>query len=191
MNKLTKFALLLGLSTTTVLTPSTATFAHDAYIMKRVGFDTRVEDHYHRWVQEHLPNRPNARVDRRTRHRVQENKTTHRHSYVERSTNTHTYYHTQDRSGDALTAGVLGLAVGAIIGNSLQKSDQPKVIYQVPAQGPIIYQGTQQVTYPTVQQQQLIAWIQYCQKKYRSFNPKTGTFRGSDGLDHVCYAPVQ
>ncbi|WP_375609907.1 BA14K family protein, partial [Bartonella sp. AC53GZZY] len=24
----------------------------------------------------------------------------------------------------------------------------------------------------------------------RSFNPKTGTFRGSDGLNHVCYAPI-
>lgn len=31
-------------------------------------------------------------------------------------------------------------------------------------------------------------WQNYCSKKYRSFNPNTGTFRGYDGLNHFCVA---
>lgn len=29
-------------------------------------------------------------------------------------------------------------------------------------------------------------WANYCRNKYRSFNIKTGTFRGYDGRDHFC-----
>lgn len=31
-------------------------------------------------------------------------------------------------------------------------------------------------------------WQNYCNNKYRSFNPNTGTFRGYDGLNHFCVA---
>ncbi|ENR10356.1 hypothetical protein C068_01349 [Brucella sp. UK38/05] len=31
-------------------------------------------------------------------------------------------------------------------------------------------------------------WYQYCSGRYRSFNPKTGTYRGYDGRDHFCTA---
>ncbi len=29
-------------------------------------------------------------------------------------------------------------------------------------------------------------WADWCDNKYRSFNPSTGTFRGYDGRDHFC-----
>jgi hypothetical protein len=29
-------------------------------------------------------------------------------------------------------------------------------------------------------------WFQYCQARYRSFNPRTGTFVGTDGRLHFC-----
>ncbi|WP_407941300.1 BA14K family protein [Mesorhizobium xinjiangense] len=31
-------------------------------------------------------------------------------------------------------------------------------------------------------------WYRYCEDRYRSFNPSTGTFRGYDGRDHFCAA---
>ncbi|MGE0044854.1 MAG: BA14K family protein [Hyphomonadaceae bacterium] len=30
------------------------------------------------------------------------------------------------------------------------------------------------------------AWIAYCARRYRSFDPYTGTFLGIDGLRHYC-----
>ncbi|MGU3495038.1 BA14K family protein [Xanthobacteraceae bacterium A53D] len=29
-------------------------------------------------------------------------------------------------------------------------------------------------------------WIAYCSRKYRSFDPRTGTFLGYDGRRHPC-----
>lgn len=29
-------------------------------------------------------------------------------------------------------------------------------------------------------------WFGWCVKRYRSFNPETGTYRGYDGADHFC-----
>jgi hypothetical protein len=31
-------------------------------------------------------------------------------------------------------------------------------------------------------------WRDYCEGRYRTFNPKTGTYRGIDGQDHFCTA---
>lgn len=30
------------------------------------------------------------------------------------------------------------------------------------------------------------AWLDYCRSHYRSFNDRTGTYRGYDGYDHMC-----
>ena len=35
------------------------------------------------------------------------------------------------------------------------------------------------------------AWLDACERRYRSFNPSTGTFRGYDGRDHFCTGPRQ
>ena len=30
------------------------------------------------------------------------------------------------------------------------------------------------------------AWYSYCESRYRSFDPRSGTFLGYDGRRHVC-----
>ncbi|UNE53732.1 BA14K family protein [Bartonella machadoae] len=118
-------------------------------------------------------------VERETYHYVEREKTKYRNVYVNR-----------DNSGDTLAAGVLGLAAGAILGNILKQPAQPQVIYQIPPQNQVVYQVQESVEYLPLEQTSKAQWLEYCTKNYRSFNPKTGTFRGYDGLDHVCYAPV-
>ncbi|WP_142416378.1 BA14K family protein [Bartonella massiliensis] len=139
-------------------------------------------------------------VERKTYRYVERKKTTHHHI--------HEHHVTRDNSGDALATGILGLAAGAILGNVLKKPEQPQVIYQPVPQRQVIYQEVPQVIYQQVPESQVIyevqstvtgqplqqpwtrGWLQYCKKKYRSFNPQTGTFRGYDGRDHFCYAPL-
>ncbi|WP_438721817.1 BA14K family protein [Bartonella rochalimae] len=93
--------------------------------------------------------------------------------------------------GGVVAAGLLALTAGIIIKNALKEPEQPQVVYQTPPQNQANYQVISTVTHQPSQQLNTTSWYQYCKKTYRSFNPKTGTFRGHDGLDHVCYAPVQ
>ncbi|WP_455481652.1 BA14K family protein [Bartonella sp. B35(2025)] len=124
------------------------------------------------------------------------------YKYVEKKT--HHYIHNpqiSNNASDTLAAGILGLAAGAVLGNILKQPQQPQIIYQAPPRNQVIYQKepqkqvvyqAQQTTgYQPIQQPWTAGWLEYCKKKYRSFNPKTGTFRGYDGLDHFCYAPLK
>jgi BA14K-like protein len=73
-----------------------------------------------------------------------------------------------DNNGAAVAAGIAGLAVGAIVGSAAANSS-----------GPTYYSsGAPQPWSP--------AWYQYCQNKYRSFDPGSGTFLGYDGQRHFC-----
>lgn len=67
------------------------------------------------------------------------------------------YYRRYDR-GDALAAGALGLATGAIIGGAIAQSQA------APA-----YRGNA-----------------YCVQRYRSYDPASGTYLGHDGKRHPC-----
>jgi len=83
---------------------------------------------------------------------------------------------------DAVAAGIIGLAAGAIIGSALSQPapppprSRPQVIYQEPQP---IYGGLEPWS---------PGWYNHCSRRYRSFNPNTGTFRGYDGRDHFCVA---
>ncbi|WP_273759319.1 BA14K family protein [Bartonella sp. ML70XJBT.G] len=130
--------------------------------------------------------------EHRTYHYSERNTTTHHH-------HTHKHYGSRKKSGDALAAGILGLAAGAILSNIFKEPERPQtqIIYQTPQHPQVIYQEPPQViyevqttTYHPLQQSDTHDWLQYCKKKYRSFNPQKGTFRGSDGREHFCYAPV-
>lgn len=99
----------------------------------------------------------------------------------------------RDRS-DAIAAGVIGLAAGAIIAGALAQPSTPT--YAAP---PRVYYPPQPAynTYPSAPatvkyrggaQPWSKAWYNYCSQKFRSFNPKTGTYRGYDGADHFCVA---
>lgn len=141
-------------------------------------------------------------IERRTYHYSKRNTTTHHH-------HTHKYYGSRNNSGEALAAGILGFAAGAILNNVFKKPEQPQtqIIYQTPQHPQIIYQEAPRVIYQPVPHNQVIYeiqtttyqplqqsdthdWLQYCKKKYRSFNPETGTFRGRDGREYICYAPL-
>ncbi|GAA4662446.1 BA14K family protein [Bartonella pachyuromydis] len=132
-------------------------------------------------------------VERRTYHYSERNTTTHHH-------HTHKHYESRNNSGEAIAAGLLGLAAGVILNNVFKKPEQPQTqiiyqkvpqaIYQQTPTSQVIYEVQSITTYPPLQQSQVHDWLQYCKKKYRSFNPKTGTFRGSDGREYICYAPV-
>ena len=70
-------------------------------------------------------------------------------------------YYRRDRS-NALAAGALGLATGAIIGGAIAQSQ---------AQAAPVYGGNT---------------ASYCAQRYRSYDPASGTYLGYDGLRHPC-----
>lgn len=75
-------------------------------------------------------------------------------------------YYRRDRGG-AVAAGVIGgLALGAILG-AASAPPPPPVAYYEPD-----YAGDD--------------WLAYCSSKYRSFDPRSGTYLGYDGLRHPC-----
>ena len=75
----------------------------------------------------------------------------------------------------ALGAGLVGLAAGAVIGSALT----PKQVYVAPPPAP--YQPVGYRPQPWTED-----WYAYCSSRYRSFNPRSGTFVGYDGYERFC-----
>lgn len=75
-------------------------------------------------------------------------------------------WHDND-TGAAVAAGIAGLAVGTIIAGAANSR-------------PTYY------AYSTAPQPWTPAWYAYCERKYRSFDPRSGTFLGYDGNRHYC-----
>lgn len=65
--------------------------------------------------------------------------------------------------GAAVAAGVAGLALGAVVGSQARSG-------YYPARGSA-------------------DWYAYCARKYRSFDPRSGTYLGYDGRRHYCRVP--
>jgi hypothetical protein len=98
-------------------------------------------------------------------------------------------------SGDAVAAGVIGLAAGALIGGALA---QPR--YREPVYYDDYYYEPRPVrryeyVRPAYRERVYIRgsvepwsreWYRYCSSRYRSFDPNTGTFVGYDGREHFC-----
>ncbi|WP_332066002.1 BA14K family protein [Bartonella sp. CB189] len=192
MRKFIKIAILSAVSTATVF-PSNTTFADTTSVFdERITRTTTVDPFFDHGRQ----------IQTRThinRHQTRHEKQTHNYTHIERHKHVHQHFVERNDSGDTLAAGILGLAAGTLLGNVLKKPEQPQIIYQVaPPQHQVIYHEVPQtqVVYqaPTVvtpqNPQWTSGWVQYCKAKYRSFNPKTGTFKGYDGKEHFCYAPV-
>lgn len=101
------------------------------------------------------------------------------------------------RGGDALAAGVVGLAAGALIAGALS---QPR--YREPAYYDDYDYYEPRPRYvvrprPVVRQYYRYSggiepwtpeWYNYCGNRYRSFNARSGTFTGYDGQQHFCVA---
>lgn len=104
---------------------------------------------------------------------------------------------------DALGIAILGVVGGVIIGSALNQNRQQHVVRQPqyqPQYKPRHYQNTRQfppaprrneprvITLNGSLEPWTASWYNYCDDRYRSFNPKTGTYRGYDGKDHFCVA---
>ncbi|WP_375670173.1 BA14K family protein [Bartonella sp. PS7NMGDW] len=139
----------------------------------------RFEAKHNRTEQQHHHHHHYHHVENKTYHHIERKKTKHSNIHI-------------DNSGDALAVGILGTI--------LKKPEQPQVVYQIVPKNQVIYQKVPQnqrvyqvqqtVEYEPLQKSLESDWLNYCKKKYRSFNPKTGTFRDRNGLEHICYAPI-
>lgn len=99
--------------------------------------------------------------------------------------------------GDAIAAGVIGLAAGAIIGSALSQPRyrepiyedgyyvEPRPVYR-PRYVTRVYEEPVYVrrsAEPWTRE-----WYRYCQNRYRSFDSSSGTYIGYDGREHFCVA---
>ena len=88
---------------------------------------------------------------------------------------------------DALVGGALGLATGVIIGGAL--ASQPRYVepdYYPEPEPRVIYR--RQPVYVPSYEPWTQSWYDYCSQRYRSFNPRSGTYIGYDGREHFCTA---
>jgi len=69
-----------------------------------------------------------------------------------------------DDIGAAIGVGIIGLTLGAIIAGSAEKERSKRDRYDAEYE----------------------RWLDYCSRKYRSFDPETGTYRASNGRRYVC-----
>jgi anti-sigma factor RsiW len=80
------------------------------------------------------------------------------------------YYYRRD-NGSAVAAGVAGLAAGALIAGAIASQAQAQPAAPQP---------------PGLVNPQVAA---YCARKYRSYDPATGTFLATNGMRYVCTYP--
>jgi anti-sigma factor RsiW len=80
------------------------------------------------------------------------------------------YYYRRD-NGAAVAAGVAGLAAGALIAGAIASQAQAQPAAPQP---------------PGITDPQVAA---YCARKYRSYDPASGTFLASNGMRYVCTYP--
>jgi hypothetical protein len=101
------------------------------------------------------------------------------------------YHHSHSNGGDLAAAGILGLAAGALV---VGLASQPEPVYANPYRQP---RPRPIREYPeTVYLDEYAGglvpwsaeWYDYCSDRYRSFNPRSGTFIGYDGGEHFCVA---
>ena len=81
--------------------------------------------------------------------------------------------------GNGWGAGLIGFGIGAIVGSALA----PREVYVVPDYDyePAYYGPAAYGPPPWTPE-----WYTYCAQRYRSFNARTGYFRGYDGLPYFC-----
>ncbi|MGX5839489.1 BA14K family protein [Mesorhizobium sp. ArgA1] len=105
------------------------------------------------------------------------------------------HHHGRHHNGDALAAGVVGLAAGALIAGALS-NPQPR--YNSAYDDDYEYREVRPVRRYYAQPRVVYAdryaepwtrdWYEYCSDRYRSFNARSGTFTGNDGEQHFCTA---
>jgi hypothetical protein len=104
-----------------------------------------------------------------------------------------TYYNNYYKgrsTGDVVAAGVLGLAAGAIIGGLIARPAYREPVYADGYRQAPNYYGNGAYNQPRYVGGGLEPWsrewFRYCESRYRSFDPGSGTFVGYDGREHFC-----
>lgn len=113
-------------------------------------------------------------------------------------------YHHRNHGGDAVAAGVLGLAVGALAVGALNTPPPPpRYRYYEPdyryAEPDYTYVEPRRVyrerprrvyvqEYAAPLEPWSPAWYRYCEGRYRTFDARSGTYVGYDGQEHFCNA---
>lgn len=93
------------------------------------------------------------------------------------------YGHRRYNGGAAVAGALLGLGVGAAI------ASQPRYYYD---DGPVYYRERGPVYYREAPayyggvRPWTPAWYRYCSARYRSFDPRSGTFQPYDGPRQLC-----
>lgn len=103
--------------------------------------------------------------------------------------------------GDLLAAGILGLAVGALVVGAAASAepDYYEPVYARPHRQPRpspernYYPAEPEVVYldgaaDAGAEPWSAEWRRYCENRYRSFDARSGTFTGYDGDQHFCVA---
>lgn len=87
--------------------------------------------------------------------------------------------------GDAIIAGALGFGVGTLFGNATARPRYyaPAPVYVAPPPPPVYVQPAP-VYY--VLEPWTPDWYAYCGSKYRSFDPRSGTYISHDGYRRMC-----
>lgn len=114
----------------------------------------------------------------------------------------------QAEANDVFAAGVLGAVVGATLfappypyyyapAYPVYAAPPPPVVvyeepaYVAPPPPPVAYRsGPRVVTYEdtvgVAYEPWTAGWLDYCRSRYRSFDERSGTFMGYDGVRHFC-----
>lgn len=108
---------------------------------------------------------------------------------------------------EAIAAGIIGLAAGAIIGGAMLNNNAPTVAPVAPAYPPQPTYHPQRPYFDRYEHQRQRyrdtryynskqwgapfspEWYRYCASEHRSFDPKTGTYRARNGKVQFCEIP--
>lgn len=90
--------------------------------------------------------------------------------------------HHDERRDDDLAIGILGLATGAIIGSAIV-DDRRYAPPPPPRFRPPLRDYRYEFIHPWSPE-----WYRWCSSRYRSFNPRTGTYLAFDGVRQFCDA---
>jgi len=92
---------------------------------------------------------------------------------------------------DLVAVGILGLAVGAIVMGALAQPEPKGPVYRGdPLDDPEYFPPAPQPVNGGAASLEpwSAAWYDYCEARYRSFDPDTGTYTGYDGRTRFCVA---
>lgn len=117
----------------------------------------------------------------------------------------HHHHHRRNDDGAAIAAGIIGLIGGAVIAGALSESSRNnRTIYldepvhprhrgqnhvyapsnaYPPAPSPV---DDQVITFAGSLEPWTPGWYDWCDARFKTFNPERGTYRGYDGKDHFC-----